>query len=126
MAPNHSPYTQHAQVDAAPARNMSRQITNDGRNSLRQYLFGSRKRPQHLTWFRSIIKPEIYPLLFIVPAAVAAGVWFGIRELRLNPDVQVNKMERQKSIRHHDAKGERWVRSHKSISHAYPIVRHQE
>uniref|UniRef100_A0A6S8BY56 Uncharacterized protein n=1 Tax=Aplanochytrium stocchinoi TaxID=215587 RepID=A0A6S8BY56_9STRA len=113
-------------TNGTPARGLSRQLTADGRNSLRSYLFGPRQRPQFQHWFKRILKPEIYPLLVLVPSVVLAGAYFGIRELRLNPAVQVNKMERKQSIRHNEGKANRWIKNHEKIAHAVPIVRHEK
>ena len=93
--PSH-PLLRNKHKMSAPTRQLSRHITQDGRNSLRQHLFGPRAggaTPVGV-WAR-IMKKETYPLLAAVGGGIALAGWFATRHLFTNPDVQLDKVRRQ-------------------------------
>mmetsp|Transcript_9979 Transcript_9979/g.11456 ORF Transcript_9979/g.11456 Transcript_9979/m.11456 type:complete len:112 (+) Transcript_9979:330-665(+) len=100
---------------SAPARALSRHITADGRNSLKAHLFGRRQEPIVRTWFTKILKKETYPLVALMGGAIGLCSWFGIRHLTTNPDVQISKLQRSKTIRQNHQEGHAWMRSRDSL-----------
>jgi len=102
-----------AQQAAAPKRELSRHITSDGRNSLFKHLFGKRQ-PGAFSALQTKARPLI-PLFAAVGFGVALAGWFGVRHLASSPDVRIDKLARQKSVRENHAEGERWVKHHESM-----------
>mmetsp|Transcript_2219 Transcript_2219/g.5140 ORF Transcript_2219/g.5140 Transcript_2219/m.5140 type:complete len:112 (-) Transcript_2219:102-437(-) len=80
---------------SAPARQLSRHITADGRNSLRAHLFGPR---QGSFIPDKIRKPELVPLGLCIGGALTLGGTFGLRHLYTSPNVTTNKAERKKTL----------------------------
>uniref|UniRef100_A0A7S3PSF2 Uncharacterized protein n=1 Tax=Aplanochytrium stocchinoi TaxID=215587 RepID=A0A7S3PSF2_9STRA len=100
---------------SGPARTLSRHVTADGRNSLKSHLFGARQEPIARTWAAKILKKETYPLIALMGGAVGLVGWFSMRHLTTSPDVQINKLQRSKTIRNNHKEGEAWVKSRDSL-----------
>jgi len=98
-----------------PKRELSRHITADGRNSLRKHLFGPREQSLSKNWISTITKRGALPLIAAVAGGMVLAVGFGIRHLAYSPDVRVNKVKRQQTIRENHDEGKNWVKHRDSL-----------
>ena len=106
-----------AETITAPKREVSRHVTADGRNSLFKHFFGPRAGGQTAfgLWFNRVVKKETAPLFAAVVGGAALAGWFGVRHLATSPDVRVDKVQRQQSVRKNFQEGENWVKHHASM-----------
>merc|ERR1712232_355433 len=104
-------------------RNVSRQVTPDGRNSLRSHLFGGRGQSVVGLWTKKILRRETYPLLACVGFAIVGTAWFSQRHLFQNPDVQVSKLARKQTIRENTEDGKKWMKHRDSLANTVKYVK---
>ncbi|GBG34711.1 Hypothetical Protein FCC1311_109332 [Hondaea fermentalgiana] len=80
---------------SAPARQLSRHITADGRNSLRSHLFGPRANGPIPARVQRL---ELVPLGVCIAGALGLGSWFATRHLYSSPNVTTNKAQRKSTL----------------------------
>mmetsp|Transcript_14101 Transcript_14101/g.20853 ORF Transcript_14101/g.20853 Transcript_14101/m.20853 type:complete len:110 (-) Transcript_14101:45-374(-) len=98
-------------MSQAPTRELSRHVTPDGRNSLRQHLFSKRSGGFPMVAARK----ELAPLFVAVGGAVVLGTWFGARHLFSSPNVTVNKLQRKSTLLDNEDKARRFVQHRQSM-----------
>mmetsp|Transcript_3578 Transcript_3578/g.6228 ORF Transcript_3578/g.6228 Transcript_3578/m.6228 type:complete len:119 (-) Transcript_3578:83-439(-) len=107
-------------MQAAVARSVSRQVTADGRNSLREHLWAPKGRENGVSGVvkKILFKPELMPLFACIGSAFVLVGTFGTRHLFSSPNVHVSKTARKQSIRpaeEHERVGRRFTRHRESM-----------
>lgn len=97
-------------------------MTPDGRNSLRRHLLGPREKSLSQTWFQRVVKKETIPLFTAVGCGVLLASWFGLRHLSTSPDVQINKVKRQQTLRNNVDEAKNWVKHRDSLRNLANVV----
>jgi hypothetical protein len=61
-----------------------------------------------------------------VGGGVLLAAWFGIRHLSTSPDVQINKVKRQQTLRDNHEEAKNWVKHRDSLRNAVTVVEKPE